>query len=122
MDIVTSKDGTAIAFDRYGAGAPVILVGGAFQYRAFDPRTAKLARLISADHTVLHYDRRGRGDSGNTMPYTVEREIDDIQTLIEAVGGSAGVFGMSSGGALIASRPRWPPANQGRQPPSSCAG
>ena len=60
MDTVTSKDGTAIAFDSYGTGTPVILVGGAFQYREFDPRTAKLARLISADHTVLHYDRRGR--------------------------------------------------------------
>jgi pimeloyl-ACP methyl ester carboxylesterase len=110
MDTVTSKDGTAIAFDSYGTGTPVILVGGAFQYRAFDPRTAKLARLISADHTVLHYDRRGRGDSGNTMPYTVEREIDDIQALIEAVGGSAGVFGMSSGGALALEAAKSSPA------------
>jgi pimeloyl-ACP methyl ester carboxylesterase len=110
MDTVTSKDGTAIAFDRYGTGTPVILVGGAFQYRAFDHRTAKLARLISADHTVLHYDRRGRGDSGNTMPYTVEREIDDIQALIEAVGGSAGVFGMSSGGALALEAAKSSPA------------
>jgi pimeloyl-ACP methyl ester carboxylesterase len=100
METVLSRDGTVIAFDRYGAGTPVVLVGGAFQYRAFDRRTAKLAKLISADHTVLHYDRRGRGDSGNTAPYAVGREIEDLQALIDAVGGSAGVFGMSSGGAL----------------------
>src|ERR1700735_5804184 len=99
METVLSKDGTVIAFDRYGAGTPVVLVGGAFQYRACDRRTAKLAKLISADHTVLHYDRRGRGDSGNTAPYAVGREIEDLQALIDAGGGSAGGFGVAAGGA-----------------------
>jgi hypothetical protein len=62
METVISNDGTRIAFDRYGTGPPIVLVGGAFQYRAFDPRTAKLAELMSSDFTVSHYDRRGRGD------------------------------------------------------------
>ncbi len=100
MDKVTSKDGTAIAFDRYGAGPAVILVGGAFQHRAIDPKTAQLAELLGRDLTVFHYDRRGRGDSGDTLPYDVEREVEDIAALIDEAGGRALVFGMSSGGAL----------------------
>ena len=64
MGTVISKDGTPIAFDRYGAGPPVVLVGGAFQYRVFDPRTAELARLLSARFTVFHYDRRVPGVDG----------------------------------------------------------
>jgi pimeloyl-ACP methyl ester carboxylesterase len=75
-------------------------VGGAFQYRAFDPRTAELARLLSADFTVFHYDRRGRGDSGDTAPHAVQREVEDIQALVAEAGGSASVFGMSSGAVL----------------------
>jgi pimeloyl-ACP methyl ester carboxylesterase len=100
MGTVVSKDGTRIAFDRYGQGPPVVLVGGAFQYRAFDPRTAELAKLLSTDFTVLHYDRRGRGDSGDTAPYSLQREVEDIDALIAKTGGSASVFGMSSGAAL----------------------
>jgi pimeloyl-ACP methyl ester carboxylesterase len=100
MGTVISGDGTSIAFDRYGQGPPVVLVGGAFQYRAFDPRTAELAKLVSADFTVYHYDRRGRGDSGDTAPYSVQREVDDLDALIADAGGSASVFGMSSGAAL----------------------
>lgn len=97
---VTSKDGTRIAFDRSGVGQAVILVGGAFQHRAIDPRTKQLAALLSAHFTVFHYDRRGRGNSGDTMPYSVEREIEDLEALIKEAGGYAFVFGMSSGAVL----------------------
>jgi len=100
MDEVTSNDGTAIAFDRFGAGPAVILVGGAFQHRAIDQQTARLAELLGREFTVFHYDRRGRGDSGDTLPYAVEREVEDIAALVDAAGGRAHVFGMSSGGAL----------------------
>jgi pimeloyl-ACP methyl ester carboxylesterase/dihydrofolate reductase len=97
---VTSKDGTTIAFDRYGDGAPVVLVGGAFQYRAFDPPTVELAKLLSSDFAVYHYDRRGRGGSGDTPPYTIEREIEDLRAVVNEAGGSASVLGNSSGGLL----------------------
>jgi pimeloyl-ACP methyl ester carboxylesterase len=100
MDTVTSTDGTAIAFDRYGAGPGVILVGGAFQHRAIDTPSKHLAELLSDRFAVFHYDRRGRGDSGDTLPYAVEREVEDIAALITAAGGSVSLFGMSSGGAL----------------------
>lgn len=93
----TSADGTSIAFDRYGDGPPVVLVGGAFQYRAFDPPTAELAKLLSRDFAVLHYDRRGRGDSGDNAPYAVEREIEDLRAVIDTAGGGARVVGNSSG-------------------------
>lgn len=100
MDTVHSHDGTPIAFDRLGAGPALILVGGAFQYRAIDPRTARLAELLAPRFSVYHYDRRGRGDSGDTAPYAVAREVEDLDALIAAAGGSALVFGMSSGAAL----------------------
>lgn len=100
MQTVTSKDGTIIAFDQYGDGPTLILVGGALQHRAFDEDTATLATLLAPHFTVLHYDRRGRGDSSDTLPYAVEREIEDIDALIEAGDGSAFVFGISSGAAL----------------------
>ncbi len=100
MQKVTSKDGSEIAFDKIGQGPALILVGGAFQHRAIDPQTAQLAALLSPHLTVFHYDRRGRGDSGDTPPYAVEREVEDIQALIAKAGGSAFVFGMSSGGVL----------------------
>jgi len=87
MGTVISKDGTPIAFDNYGAGPPVVLVGGAFQYRAFDPRTAELARLLSARFRVFHYDRRGRGGSGDTAPHAVQREVEDLQAIIAGAGG-----------------------------------
>lgn len=101
MDIVKSKDGTTIAFDRVGEGPPAVLVGGAFQHRAFDRRTEELARLLAERFTVFHYDRRGRGDSGDTPPYAVEREIEDLDMLINEAGGSAAVYGESSGGNLV---------------------
>lgn len=100
MNQVISKDGTAIAFDRTGRGPAVILVGGAFQYRAIDPPTAQLAALLAQQFTVFHYDRRGRGDSSDTHPYAIEREMEDLAALIKEAGGSAFVFGMSSGGVL----------------------
>lgn len=100
---VSSKDGTNIAFEQSGKGAPLILVGGAFEQRAMDSETAQLAALpLLAQHfTVFHYDRRGRGDSTDTQPYAVEREIEDLEALINEAGGSAYVFGISSGAALV---------------------
>jgi pimeloyl-ACP methyl ester carboxylesterase len=100
MNKVISKDGTPIAFDRSGSGPALILVGGAFQYRAIDSRTAQLASLLAPHFTVYHYDRRGRGDSGDTLPYAVEREVEDLDALIREAGGAACVFGMSSGAVL----------------------
>lgn len=100
MYVTYSRDGTAIAFDRFGAGPAVILVSGAFQHRAIDPQTAQLARLLSEQFTVIHYDRRGRGDSRDTLPYAVEREIEDLDALLKEVGGTAFLFGQSSGAAL----------------------
>lgn len=100
MERVRSSDGTAIAFDRTGEGPPVILVGGAFQHRAIDAATVELARLLAGHFTLFHYDRRGRGDSGDTPPYAVEREVEDLEALIDEAGGSAFVFGGSSGAVL----------------------
>lgn len=102
MKAVTSKDGTPIAFDRSGTGPALILVGGMFEQRAMDSETAQLAALpLLAQHfTVFHYDRRGRGDSGDTLPYEVEREIEDIDALVDEAGGAALLFGISSGAAL----------------------
>jgi len=100
MKTVTSKDGTTIAFDQSGQGPVVILVDGALQYRAFDQGMAELADLLSKHFTVIHYDRRGRGDSGDTQTYELEREIEDIEALIDEAGGSASLYGISSGAAL----------------------
>src|SRR4030095_2645926 len=100
MKTVTSKDGTTIAFDQSGNGPAVILVDGALQYRAFDQGMAELADLLSKHFAVIHYDRRGRGDSGDTQTYELEREIEDIEALIDEAGGSASLYGISSGAAL----------------------
>ena len=99
MHTVTSQDGSTIAYDRYGSGPVVILVGGALSQRSFK-KMEELARLLSERCTVINYDRRGRGDSTEAGPFSVEREIDDIAALIEAEGGSASLWGWSSGGAL----------------------
>jgi pimeloyl-ACP methyl ester carboxylesterase len=101
MPTVTSKDGTRIAFEKVGSGPAVILVNGAMSYRrAFDTTLEDLAELLSKDFTVYDYDRRGRGESGNTQPFTKVREIEDIQALIEEAGGEAMLVGFSSGGAV----------------------
>jgi pimeloyl-ACP methyl ester carboxylesterase len=99
MNSVISRDGTRIAYDELGGGPPVILVGGAFNTRTFGPNKG-LAPLLEEHFTVINYDRRGRGGSTDTAPYAVEREIEDLQALIEVSGGSAHVFGISSGAAL----------------------
>jgi pimeloyl-ACP methyl ester carboxylesterase len=99
METVTSPDGTRIAYDRAGDGPAVILVGGAFSYRAFG-KLRQLADLLAPRFTVVNYDRRGRGDSGDGAPYAVEREIEDLAALIDAAGGSASVWGWCSGGTL----------------------
>jgi pimeloyl-ACP methyl ester carboxylesterase len=99
MNTVRSLDGTSIAFDTVGAGPPLILVDGALCHRTFGPMP-KLARELASRFTVLTYDRRGRGDSGDTLPYAVEREVEDLDALIEEAGGSAFVYGISSGAAL----------------------
>lgn len=102
MNTVISKDGTTITFDQSGKGPALILVGGMFEQRAWDSETAKLAKIpLLAEHfTVYHYDRRGRGDSTDTQPFAVGREIEDIEALIDKAGGSAFLFGISSGAAL----------------------
>lgn len=94
-----SRDGTAIAYTRWGAGEPLIMVDGALCSRGFGP-ALKLAPLLAPHFTVYAYDRRGRGGSGDTAPYGPEREIEDLAAVIEAAGGSALVYGMSSGAAL----------------------
>ncbi len=97
---VRSADGTSIAYDRRGQGPPLVLVGGAFQYRAFDSRTAELADRLAHRFTVLVYDRRGRGESGEQLPYAPAREVEDLAAVVAEAGRDASVFGMSSGGAL----------------------
>jgi hypothetical protein len=97
MDTVTSSDGTTIAFDRLGKGRPVILVGGGPTDRSAN---APLAELLSEHFTVINYDRRGRGDSGDTAPYAAEREVEDLEALIKGAGASACVYGTSSGAAF----------------------
>lgn len=99
MKKALSKDGTSIAFDQAGQGPPLILVDGALCYRASGPM-GPLAKLLAPRFTVFTYDRRGRGDSSDTRPYSVEREVDDIGALLDEAGGSAFVYGTSSGAAL----------------------
>jgi pimeloyl-ACP methyl ester carboxylesterase len=99
MKKVISNDGTEIAYDKNGTGPAVILVDGALCYRSFGPM-AKLSELLASHFTVYNYDRRGRGDSSDTKPYEVAREVEDIEALIEEAGGSAFVFGTSSGACL----------------------
>ena len=100
MQTVVSRDGTRIAYDRVGDGPALILVAGAMGTRN-DQFSSGLARLLSLSFTVYSYDRRGRGGSTETKPYAVQREIDDIESLIDVAGGSGYLFGMSSGGALV---------------------
>ena len=99
MRQVRSKDGTVIAYQRSGNGPALILVDGALCSRAFGP-SQKIAALLTGQFTVYTYDRRGRGESGDTPPYAPAREVEDLAALVEAAGGSAVLVGLSSGGAL----------------------
>ena len=97
-EMVTSADGTAIAYERSGAGPPVVVVGGALCARA---QLRPLAAELASRFTVFNYDRRGRGESGDAAPYAVEREVEDLTAVIAAAGGTAAAYGHSSGAALI---------------------
>ncbi len=99
MSTVTSKDGTTIAYDRQGSGPAVILVDGALGYRAFG-FSPELSQLLAPHFTVYAYDRRGRGESSNHQPFAVEREVEDLEALIDAAGGQAYLYGISSGACL----------------------
>lgn len=99
MGQVTSKDGTAISYERTGSGPAVILVDGAFCYRNFGP-SAKLAARLSSHFTVYRYDRRGRGESGDTAAYSPAREVEDLAALIDAASEAPSLLGLSSGAAL----------------------
>jgi pimeloyl-ACP methyl ester carboxylesterase len=98
---VRSKDGTAIAYELLGDGPPVILVDGAFCRRDFGPMRP-LAKRLAAEFTVALYDRRGRGASGDTSPYAVEREVEDLACLAAAFDDPPCVYGTSSGAVLAA--------------------
>lgn len=97
MRTAISADGTKIAFDQTGEGPPIILVVGAFNDRSTGE---PLAKALESKFTVFNYDRRGRGASGDTPPYRVDREVEDLEALIREAGGAASVFGYSSGGTL----------------------
>jgi pimeloyl-ACP methyl ester carboxylesterase len=93
-----SRDGTSLAYEIEGQGPAVVLVSGAMSTSA---TVAPLASLLTRRFTTVRYDRRGRGESGDTAPYAVEREIEDIAALIDLAGGEAALYGVSSGGALV---------------------
>jgi pimeloyl-ACP methyl ester carboxylesterase len=99
MDVVASRDGTRIAYERTGAGPAVVLVDGAFSYRA-NGGSRPLAALLADRFAVYAYDRRGRGDSEDAPSYAPEREVEDLAAVIGAAGGAAGVYGWSSGAVL----------------------
>ena len=99
MNTVQSKDGTTIAFEQTGEGPALILVDGALCYRESGPMRG-LAKELASHFTVVAYDRRGRGQSSDTEPYAIEREVEDLEAIMNHLGGSAYVFGISSGAAL----------------------
>jgi pimeloyl-ACP methyl ester carboxylesterase len=100
MSTVTSKDGTRISYTATGNGPAIILVSGATSYPALDPTLPVLADLLKDEFTFVTFDRRGRGESGDTKPYAIDREIEDIEAVIDAVGGKAALYGQSSGAVL----------------------
>ena len=99
MPVVTSKDGTTIAYSVLGSGPALVLVDGALCSRAFGPMPG-YAKALADSYTVHWYDRRGRGESGDTPPYAIDREVEDLAAVIQAAGGKASVYGTSSGAAL----------------------
>jgi pimeloyl-ACP methyl ester carboxylesterase len=132
MEKVTSKDGTIITFDKLGSGPAVVLVSGGSVDKSSN---ASLAEILSSKFTVYNYDRRGRGESGDTPPYAVQREVEDIEAVIGAAGGQAYLYGSSSGAvlALEAARsglpvlklamwePPYSPDENARRPPADTA-
>ena len=99
MNTLTSRDGTTIAYDQQGEGPALILVDGALTVHS-SGSGAELAKLLAPHFTVYGFDRRGRGESGDTLPYAVDREIDDIEALVDRADGPAFLYGHSSGGPL----------------------
>jgi pimeloyl-ACP methyl ester carboxylesterase len=99
METVTSKDGTRIAYDALGQGPPLVIVNGALSVRTFT-FAQRMADELAKSFRVYNYDRRGRGDSGDTPPFSVQREVEDLAAVCKAAGGKPSVFGMSSGAAL----------------------
>ena len=99
MANITSKDGTKIAYTQQGAGPAVILIDGALGYRAFG-RMPQMAGLLAPHFSVITYDRRGRGESSNSKPYALEREVEDLDALVQVAGGSSFLYGISSGACL----------------------
>lgn len=99
MKTTKSKDGTVLAYDSYGSGPALIYITGASCFRKFMP-VVRDAKAFAKAFTVYNYDRRGRGDSGNTLPWSVEREVEDIEAMIDAAGGEAYLYGHSSGAVL----------------------
>lgn len=98
---VTSQDGTIIEYDRYGEGPSVIFIGGAGEYRALTKRTTETAKLVAVEgFTTVDFDRRGRGRSGDTMPWALDREVEDVAALVKAVGAPATLYTSSSGAAI----------------------
>ncbi len=100
MVFVFSKDGTKIAYEKTGSGPVVVLVWGALGTKMAWSKPS-LPSLLANNFTVVNYDRRGRGESTDTLPFSTDREIEDLEALIDAEGGSASVWGLSSGGALV---------------------
>lgn len=101
-EFAISRDGTRIAYTRQGNGAALILVDGALCHRAMGP-SAPLANALAGDFTVFSYDRRGRNESGDTLPYASQSEIEDVEAILREAGGSAFLWGMSSGAVLAVS-------------------
>lgn len=99
MQTTRSKDGTILAYDVYGSGPALIYISGASCFRSFLP-IVQDAKAFAKEFTVYNYDRRGRGDSTDTQPYAIEREVEDIAALIDAAGGKAHLYGHSSGAVL----------------------
>lgn len=99
MKTTRSKDGTTLAYDVYGNGPALIFITGATCFRSMEP-VLHDAKVFAEEFTVSNYDRRGRGDSGNTLPYTIQRELEDIEAMIDAAGSRAYVYGHFSGAIL----------------------
>lgn len=100
MQQVTSADGTRLAFERLGSGPPLLLIAGALHDRTSRSAGLPLARALARAHTVIAFDRRSRGGSGDTAPYATAREVEDVAALLAELGGTPAVYGHSSGGLL----------------------